>query len=266
MNLMERSFDPTVLTKNRQRLLEHKIGQVLFDEVMWEADHQELFSDEHFSVDGTLIKAAANIKSFKSRQKERQPPDDDPDNPSVDFRGEALRNQMHESRRDPEARVVRKGKEAKLVFMGHALIENRKGLLMDFVVSGAMGKVERDAVPILLGDALERGFRPKTLGGDKSYDARQSLKDMWDCGVTPLVAQRVHSSIGGRTRRHRGYKASNGPSRYLIDMKTMDGLRHTEFRRAHGVGGVHGGCGLQLGTDRMGKPMSSQQTRAFQSI
>ncbi|MDE2822386.1 MAG: transposase, partial [Chloroflexota bacterium] len=109
MNLMERSFDPTVFTKNRRRLLEHRIGQALFDEVVVEADRQGLLSDEHFSVDGTLIEAAASIKSFKRRGEDHQPPDDDPGNPSVDFRGEALRNETHESSTDPESRLMRKG-------------------------------------------------------------------------------------------------------------------------------------------------------------
>ena len=142
MNLIERSFEPTVFTKNRRRLLEHKTGQALFDEVVWETDRQGLLSDEHFSVDGTLIEAAASIKLLRRREEERQPPDDDPGNPSVDFRGERLRNETHESRTDPEARLMRKGKgkEARLVFMGHALMENRNGLLMDFVVSEATGR------------------------------------------------------------------------------------------------------------------------------
>ena len=126
MNLMERSFDPTVFTKNRRRLLEHRVGQALFDEVVLEADRQGLLSDEHFSVDGTLIEAAASIKSFRRRDEERQPSDDDPGNPSVDFRGEALRNETHQSSTYPEARLMRKGKgrEARLAFMGHALMEN----------------------------------------------------------------------------------------------------------------------------------------------
>ena len=118
MNLMERSFDPTVFTKNRQRLLKHSIGQALFDEVVWEADRQELLSDEHSSVDGTLIEAAASIKSFKRREQERQSSDDDPGGPSEDFRGERLRNETHESRpaldpdrgTDPDSRLMRKGK------------------------------------------------------------------------------------------------------------------------------------------------------------
>ncbi len=122
MNLMEPSFDPTVFTKNRRRMLEHRIGQALFDEVVWEADREGLLSDEHFSVDGTLIEAAASIKSFRRRDEEHQTPDDDPGNSSVDCRGERLRNETHQSKTDPEARLMRKGKgkEAKLVFMGHA--------------------------------------------------------------------------------------------------------------------------------------------------
>ena len=166
-----------------------------------EADRQGLLSAEHFSVDGTLIEAAASIKSFRRRDEGQQTPDDDPGNPSVDFRGERRSNETHQSRTDPEAQLMRKGKgkEAKLVFMGHALMENRRGMLMDFVVSGATGTAERDAVSVMLDDARQRGFRPKTLGGDRGYDTRQCVKDMRDLGVTPHVAQRVHSAIDGRT-------------------------------------------------------------------
>ena len=111
MNLMERSFDPTVFTKNRQRLLEHRVGQQLFDEVVMEADRHGLLSDEHFTVDGTLIEAAASLKSFKRRDGDPQvTTDDDPGNPSVDFHGERRRNATHASITDPEARLMRKGK------------------------------------------------------------------------------------------------------------------------------------------------------------
>ena len=128
MNLMERSFDPTVFTKNRKRLLEHRVGQALFDEVVWEADRRGLLSDEHFSVDGTLIEAVASIKSFRRRDEGEPPSDDDPGNPWVDFRGERLKNETHESRTDPEARLMRKGKgrEARLSFMGHAPLGDLK--------------------------------------------------------------------------------------------------------------------------------------------
>ena len=231
MDLMERSFDPTVFTKNRRRLLEHRTGQALFDEVVLEADRRGLLSDERFSVDGTLIEAAASIKSFRRRDEEEQPHDDDPGNPSVDFHGERLRNETHESRTDPEARLMRKGKgkEARLVFMGHALMENRNGLLLDFLVSEATGRAERDAVPGLLDDARERGFRPRTLGGDRGYDTRQCVKAMRDRGVTPHVAQRTHSSIDGRTTRHPGYGVSQKIRKQVEEifgwMKTVGGCQ-----------------------------------------
>ena len=272
MNLMERSFDPTVFTKNRQRLFKHSIGQSLFDEVVWEADRQGLLSDEHFSVDGTLIEAAASIKSFKRRQEEGESPDDAPGAPSEDFRGERLKNETHESRTDPEARLMRKGKgkEAKLVFMGHALMENRNGLVMDFVVSEATGTAERDAVPVLLDGARERGFRPRTLGGDKGYDSRQCVKDMRDRGVTPHVARRVHSAIDGRTTRHRGYEASQKVRKRVESifgwMKTVGGFRHTRYRGAERTGLAGYLVAAAYNLVRMANLMSSQQTRAVQSM
>ena len=130
MNLMEPSFDPAVFTKNRKRLLEHRAGQSLFDEVVMGADRHGLLSDEHFTVDGTLIEAAASLKSFKPR--DGDPPrtsDGDGGNPSVDFHGERRSNATHQSTTDPESRLLRKGKgkEAKLVFIAHALMENRNG-------------------------------------------------------------------------------------------------------------------------------------------
>ena len=138
------------------------------------------------------------------------PPDDDPGNRRVDFRGEKLRNETHRSRTDPEARLMRKGKgrEARLSFMGHALMENGNGLLMDFVVSRATGTAERDAVPVMLDDARQRGFHPESLGADKGYDTRECVRAMRNRGVTPHVAQRTHSAIDGRTTRHRGYGKS----------------------------------------------------------
>ena len=273
MNLMEPSFDPTVFTKNRQRMSEHKIGQALFDEVVWEADRQGLLSDEHFSVDGTLIEAAASIKSFKRSQEEEQPSDDDRSNPSVDFHGERMKNETHESRTDGESLLMRKGKgkEAKLVFMGHALMENRNGLVMDFVVSSATGTSERDAVPVLVDGARERGFRPRTLGGDKGYDTRQCVKDMRDRGVTPHVAQRVHSAIDGRTTRHSGYEASQKVRKRVETifgwMKTVGGFRRTRYRgveRRTGLAGYLVAAVYNL--VRMAKLLSSQMARAVQPV
>jgi transposase len=240
MQLMEPSFDATTFTKNRKRLLEHAVGQRLFDTVVGEAHARGLLSDEHFTVDGTLIEAAASLKSFKSRDGEPpQSTDDDPGNPSVDFHGEKRSNATHQSTTDPDARLLRKGKgkEAKLVFMGHALMENRNGLLMDFQVSEATGRAERDAVPELLERAKERGFDPKTLGADKNYDTRDSVKKMREHKVTPHVAQNIsgrRSAIDGRTTRHAGYHVSQRLRKRVEEifgwMKTVGGFRRTRYR------------------------------------
>jgi transposase len=171
MDPIEPSFDPTLFTKNRQRLLKHEIGQQLFDEVVGRAHARGLLSDEHFTVDGTLIEAAASLKSFKLKEGEQPAAtDNDPGNPSVDFRGEKRSNTTHRSTTDPDARLMRKGKgkEARLVFMGHALMENRHGLLVDFQVSQATGTAERDMVPKLLDEAKERQFPPGRSVGTRA--------------------------------------------------------------------------------------------------
>ena len=242
MQLMERSFDPTVFTKNRKRLLEHRVGQKLFDEVVAEAHGRGLLSDEHFTVDGTLIEAAASLKSFKRWDGDPPPPtDDDPSNPSVDFHGEKRSNATHRSTTDPEARLYRKGrgKEARLVFMAHALMENRNGLLADFQVTQATGRAERDAVPVLLDQAKERRFHPKTIGGDKGYDTRECVAAMRRRGVTPHVAQnttRRSSAIDDRTTRHIGYTLSQRARKRVEEifgwMKTVGGFRRTRY---HGL-------------------------------
>ena len=270
MNLMEPSFDPTVFTKNRERLLKHRVGQALFDEVVLEADRRGLLSDEHFTVDGTLvdgtlvdgtlvdgtlvdgtlvdgtlvdgtlIEAAASLKSFKP--KDGDPPkttDDDPSNPSVDFHGERRSNATHQSTTDPEARLLRKGKgkEAKLVFMAHALMENRHGLLVDFQTTQATGTAERDTVPVLVDQAKERGFHPKTLGGDKGYDTGDCVAALRRRGVTPHVAQSTNgrsSAIDGRTTRHPGYAISQRIRKRVEEifgwMKTVGGFRRTRYK------------------------------------
>ena len=240
MNLMEPSFDPTVFTKNRERLLKHRVGQALFDEVVLEADRRGLLSDEHFTVDGTLIEAAASLKSFKP--KDGDPPkttDDDPGNPSVDFHGERRSNATHQSTTDPEARLLRKGKgkEAKLVFMAQALMENRHGLLVDFQTTQATGTAERDTVPVLVDQAKERGFHPKTLGGDKGYDTGDCVAALRQRGLTPHVAQNTNgrsSAIDGRTTRHPGYAISQRIRKRVEEifgwMKTVGGFRRTRYK------------------------------------
>jgi transposase len=240
MQLMEPSFDPTVFTKNRERLLKHRVGQALFDEVVADAHQRGLLSDEHFTVDGTLIESAASLKSF--RRRDSDPPattDWDAGNPSVDFHGERRVNATHQSTTDPEARLFRKGKgkEAKLVFMAHALMENRHGLLADFQVTQATGTAERDAVPVLLDQARERSFHPKTVGGDKNYDTGECVAAMRERGVTPHVAQnnsRRSSAIDGRTTWRPGYARSQRVRKRVEEifgwMKTVGGFRRTRYR------------------------------------
>ncbi len=240
MDLLEPSFDPSTLSKNRERLLKHHVGQQFFDEVVGVAHEQGLLSDEHFTVDGTLIEAAASLKSFRRRDEEpSSDPPDDPGNPTVDFHGERRSNRTHRSTTDPDARLFRKGKgkEAKLTFLGHALMENRHGLLVDFRVTEATGTAERDVVPELLDQAKERHFRPKTLGGDKNYDTRGCVADIRDRRVTPHVAQNTtgrRSGIDGRTTRHPGYTVSQRIRKRVEEifgwMKTIGGFRRTRYR------------------------------------
>src|SRR5262245_52853451 len=144
MDLIEPSFDPTSFTKNRTRLLAHRVAREFFDVVVWHAQERRLLSDEHFTVDGTLIEAAASLKSFRPKQGDDQasaPPPADPGNPTVDFQGEKRANTTHASMTDPESLLAKKGKgkEAKLSFAAHALMENRHGLLVDLVVTAATG-------------------------------------------------------------------------------------------------------------------------------
>jgi transposase len=239
MNLIEPSFDATTFTKNRERLLKHDVGQQLFTKVVVEADRRGLLSDEHFSVDGTLIEAAASLKSFKPRDGAPPPDDGDPGNPWVDFHGEKRCNASHQSTTDVDARLFRKGKgkEAKLVFMAHALMENRNGLLADFQVTGATGTAERDVVPVLLEQARERGFHPKTMGGDRNYDTRDCVSTLRKRGVTPHVAQNTggrRSAIDRRTTRHPGYGLSQRLRKRVEEifgwMKTVGGFRRSRYR------------------------------------
>jgi transposase-like protein DUF772/DDE family transposase len=214
MSLVEPSFDPSTFSKNRQRLLEHNVAQQFFDQVVLAARRLDLLSDEHFTVDGTLIEAAASLKSF--RPKDKPPSDEPPDdrgNPTVNFHGQRRSNATHQSTTDPDARLFRKGKgkEAKLVFMGHTLMENRNGLVIDFEVTAATGTAERDAAVRQVDDAKQRGLRPETVGGDKNYDTKTFVAQMRERDVTPHVAQNTsgrRSAIDGRTTRHAGYAIS----------------------------------------------------------
>ena len=204
MQLMERSFDATVFTKNRQRLLEHQVGQQLFDEVVLAADRRSLLSDEHFTVDGTLIEAAASLKSFKPRDGDPPPDDGDRGNPSVDFAGE---------RSDGDGGAG--------------------------CGPGAAGRGARMRSPCCLDECAFgfHGFHPRTLGGDKGYDTRGCVRAMRARGVTPHAAQHTSgrsSAIDGCTTRHRSYALSQRLRKRVEEifgwMKTVGGFRRTRYR------------------------------------
>jgi IS5 family transposase len=234
MSLMEPGFDQSTFSKNRGRLLQQQVALQFFDEVVRQADALGLLSDEHFTVDGTLIEAAASLKSFRAKNKlPADEPPDDPGNPTVNFRGEKRSNATHQSTTDPEARLAKKGRgfESKLAYVGHALMENRHGLLIDFQLTQASGTAERDVVPQL------RGFHPRTLGADKGYDTRDCVKAIREHKVTPHVAQntsRRRSAIDQRTTHHPGYATSQRIRKRVEEvfgwLKTVGGFRRTRYR------------------------------------
>lgn len=245
VDLTEPGFDHSTFSKNRARLMAHKVAREFFDAVVWQAQRRKLLSEEHFTVDGTLLEAAASLKSFKRRDGDDTRPPDDPGNPTVSWRGQKRSNTTHRSTTDPQARLARKGhgREAKLSFAAHALMENRHGLLVDFHVTEASGTAERDAVPVLLDQARQRGFRPKTLGADKSYDTVDCVASIRARRVTPHVAQHTtkrRSAVDGRTTCWPGYALSQRARKRVEEvfgwMKTVGGLRRTRYRGVERTG------------------------------
>src|SRR5213594_873802 len=222
-------WNATVFTKNRERLLGGEIARAFFDRVVAQAREWGLLSDEHFTVDGTLVEAWASLKSFKRKDETAAPPDD-PGNPTVDFHGERRSNASHASTTDPDARLARKGpgQEAKLVYTGH-------GLAVGGCVIPASGYAERAAALELLG-ALDRNRRI-TLGADKGYDTRDFVAASRLLGVTPHVAQNTRhrrSAIDGRTTRHPGYAVSQRRRKRVEEifgwLKTVGLMRKTRHR------------------------------------
>lgn len=251
MELIDESFDATVFSKNRERLLEHEVGQRFFDAIVRRARQAGLMSDEHFTVDGTLIEAWASLKSFrpKGEDPEDRHTDGDPSNPTVNFHGEKRSNQTHESKTDPESRLMRKGlgKEAKLSFGAHALMENRNGLLVDLSVTCATGTSELEAAEAMLRRQAGKGIKPRTLGGDKGYDRRGFVSFLRSRKITPHIAQtlgrRGGSAIDGRTTHHSGYAVSQCIRKKVEEifgwMKAIGGFRKTRYngvRRTHLAG------------------------------
>jgi IS5 family transposase len=203
-----------------------------------------LMSDEHFTVDGTLIEAWASLKSFQRKGEDPKdwPPPDDKGNPTVDFHGEKRSNATHESKTDPEAKLARKGagKEAKLSYQQHALMENRNGLLVELQVSEASGRAERETALAMVNDYVP-GDRRITLAGDKGYDTRDFVERCQELNVTPHVAQNTGrtggSAIDGRTTRHPGYAVSQRLRKRVEEIfgwtKTVANFRKTRFRGLH---------------------------------
>jgi len=226
-------WSPTTFSKNRDRLLASDIAAEFFDAVLAQARAAGLLSDEHFTVDGTLLDAWASLKSFRRIEDQAPPPPDDPGNPTVNFHGETRRNDTHQSTTDPDARLARKGqgKEAKLSYAGHVLLDNRHGLVANVCVTPATGTAEREAAHLLLDASAPPG---STVGGDKGFDVRSFVAAVRELAITPHIAQKVHSAIDGRTTRHAGYAISQR-KRKLIEqvfgwMKTVGGLRKLRHR------------------------------------
>src|SRR5918993_2951838 len=244
MELEEESFDATVFSKNRERLMEHEVGRLFFDAVVKQAREAELMSDDHFTVDGTLIEAWASLKSFRPKGEDRSGDDDQGDrgNRWVDFHGEKRSNDTHESRTDPESRLMRKGpgKEAKLCYGAHALMENRNGLLVDLLVSHAAGSAERTAAEKMIKRQRQKGVKVKSLGADKGYDTQDFVKFLRRRKILPHVAansrRRGGSAIDDRTTRHQSYSVSQRIRKRVEEifgwMKTVGGFRKTRSKGA----------------------------------
>ena len=241
LNMDESVWAPTVFTKNRERLLEGDIAQAFFDRVLVLARERRFLSDEHFTVDGTLVEAWAGHKSFKKKGSKNAPPPDDPRNPTVDFKGEKRSNATHASTTDPDSRLYRKsfGTESKLCYSGHILMENRHGLAVGGRVTQATSYAERDAALEMLTKTRIGGRA--TLGADKAYDVRDFVETLRLIKVTPHVASKVRcGALDGRTTRHPGYAVSQR-KRKLVEqifgwMKTVGVMRKTRHRGTARVG------------------------------
>jgi transposase len=241
MGLDDASWDATVFTKNRDRLVAHEVARLFFEEIVRQARQADLLSREHFTVDGTLIEAWASLKSFRRKDENpnaRRPPDD-PGNPSVDFHGERRANATHESTTDPESRLARKGKgkEAKLCFSGHVLMENRNGLCVDLRVAAADGHAEREEAMEMIRRLRRRGYQPQTVGADKGYDAGTFPHEVLALGIEPHIAVNEHASRNSPAREFAkgpGYAISQRIRKRIEEIfgwaKTIGGLRRSRYK------------------------------------
>jgi len=228
-------WDHSVFSKNRDRLLEAEISAKFLAAILTQSEVKRLLSDDHFSVDGTLVQAWASLKSFKPKSDGEQPPPADGRNEEVDFRGEKRSNRTHASTTDPDAMLYRKGPgmEARLCFIGHALMENRNGLFV------RLTKVSGHAERLAALDMIEpHADRPNaiTLGGDKGFDAADFVMELRDINVTPHIAQNTtrRSAIDRRATRHSGYEVSQRIRKRVEEgfgwMKTIGGIGRMKYR------------------------------------
>lgn len=235
LNIMDPAFDASTFSKNKERLLEHEVARGFLGAVLAEARERKLLSEDHFTVDGTLLEAWASLKSFRPKSGDSVSSGEG-NNPTVDFRGEHRTNDTHQSGTDPEARLAKKGagKEARLCFSGHVLMENRNGLVVDVTVTKATGTAERDTAI----DMLERvpGKHRITVGGDKNYDTEDFVAACRDMNVTPHVACRQRTTLDRRTTRHPGYQLSQRVRKRVEEIfgwvKTVAGGRKLRYKGA----------------------------------
>jgi len=233
LGMDEAVWNHSTFSANRDRLLNETIARSFFAKVLALAEWQGLVSDEHFSVDGTMIEAWASIKSFVKKDGSSPPPEDGGRNPTVIFKGEPRSNDTHESSTDADARLYKKseGDKSRLCYLGHALMENRHGLAVDVETTRASGTAEREAAKRMVARTVKK---PATLGADKGYDVAEYVQAMRAAKVTPHVAQKAkHSAIDGRTSRHAGYKTSLKIRKRIEEIfgwaKTVGGLRKARF-------------------------------------
>jgi transposase len=236
MGLEEASFDHSTFSKNRARLIEHEIAKEFFAGVIRQGREQCLLSDEHFTVDGTLIESWASFKSLK--RKDGTPPKSGSDGTGmVDFKGERRSNKTHQSSTDPEAKLMKKGdgQPAKLSFGAHALMENRSGLLIDVAITDATLYEPYAAEPML--DRRRQGRQKmNTLGADKGYFTKGFIAKLRDRNIAPHIARiegRSAPGLDGRTTRHESYAISQRKRKRVEEifgwMKTVGGFRKTRF-------------------------------------
>ena len=233
-------WDHSVFSKNRDRLLDGNIADAFLKKVVALPHSKHLLSDEHFTVDGTLIEAWAGQKSFQKKTKRSSSDKDDPGNPTIDFHGEKRANDTHQSTTDPEARLYKKsaGKESKLSFMGHVTMDNRHGLVVSARYTHATGKAEREAAQSMLATLRKKRRSTRlTVGADKAYDTRDFTEQLRRLNVTPHVAQNNvsrASAIDERTTRHPGYAISQRKRKRVEEifgwLKTVGPMRKTHYK------------------------------------